>query len=77
MPLNLTRRELLRDLGLLGLGVSLAPGAVAAAAGFDWDDEGTTTLQRPSWVSTVDVPTMEIDWDHMVRYSEWKDTRGR
>lgn len=76
MALNLTRRELLRDLGLLGLGVSLTPGSVAASAAFEWDHEKTPVLKRPGWVSTTNVPTMEIDWDRMQRFSEWRSVRG-
>lgn len=76
MPFSLTRREFLQDLGLLGLGVSLAPGSVAASAGFDWDHEKTSALRRPPWVTTTAVPTMEIDWERMQRFSEWRSVRG-
>jgi epoxyqueuosine reductase len=76
MPLNLTRRELLKDLGLLGLGVSLAPGSVAGSAEFDWENEKTSELVRPSWVTPTSVPTMEVDWDRMQRFSEWRSVRG-
>ncbi len=76
MPIHLTRRELLQDLGLLGLGVSLAPGTVAASASFDWDREKTPAWERPSWVTPTGTPTMEIDWDRMQRFSEWRSVRG-
>ncbi len=76
MALNLTRREFLKDLGLLGLGVSLAPGSVAASTAFDWDYEKTLALGRPSWVTTTNVPTMEINWDGMQRFREWRSVRG-
>ena len=75
MAFSLTRREFLKDLGLIGAGVTLAPGSVAAAA-TDWDNEKTPFLGRPSWVRTVDVPTMEIDWDQMQRFREWRSVRG-
>lgn len=76
MAFNLTRREFLKDLGLLGAGITLAPGAVAASATADWDNEKTQFLGRPSWVTTVATPTMEIDWDKMQRFGEWRTTRG-
>ena len=76
MAYNLTRREFLKDLGLFGAGVTLAPASVAASAAADWDNEKTPFWGRPSWVKTVDVPTMEIDWDQMQRFSEWRTVRG-
>jgi len=76
MASNLTRREFLKDLGLLGAGITLAPAAVSGANIFDWDTEKTPVLNRPSWVNTSNVPTMEIDWDKMERWREWRTTRG-
>ncbi len=76
MSMNLTRRELLKDLGLLGAGITLAPASIVGNTVFDWDNEQTPALSRPSWVRTADKPTMEIDWEKMQRYSEWRTTRG-
>ena len=76
MAFNLTRREFLKDLGLLGAGITLAPAAVSGNTIFDWDNEKTPQLHRPGWVSTSSVPTMEIDWDKMQRWRDWRTTRG-
>ncbi|MBI4786011.1 MAG: reductive dehalogenase [Chloroflexi bacterium] len=76
MALNLTRREFLKDLGLLGVGVSLAPAAVEASAAGAWDYEKTPVLKRPSWVKTVGKATTEIDWPKVNRYDERNTCRG-
>ena len=74
---HLTRRELLRDLGLLGVGVTLAPAAVAQASwGDDWDREKTSGLGRPAWVKVQDKPTMEVNWEQMQRFDERNTCRG-
>ena len=31
---------------------------------------------QPWWVREVDKPTVEIDWDNMQRFDEWRTTRG-
>ncbi|MBI4789194.1 MAG: reductive dehalogenase [Chloroflexi bacterium] len=67
---NLTRREFLKDLGLLGAGVTLAPGEIVGSSIIDWDDEKTAGVKRPAWVKTVGNPTTEIDWGKMKRYDE-------
>ncbi len=75
MPENLTRREFLKDLGLLGAGVTLAP---VTAQGETIDsfmkrtDDGWRSglVNRPSWVKEVNKPTVEIDWDKTQRFDE-------
>ena len=75
MPDNLTRREFMKDLGLMGAGVTLGPVAAhgesldsfLARADESWKPGPAV---RPSWVKTVDRPTTEIDWDKMVRWDE-------
>ncbi len=75
MVANLNRREFLKDLGLLGAGVTLAPGAITGTDVFDWDREKTPVLARPAWVKTVDKPTTEVDWTKVQRFSETKTLR--
>ncbi|MBI4789195.1 MAG: reductive dehalogenase [Chloroflexi bacterium] len=73
MPDNLTRREFLKDLGLMGAGVTLGP---VAAQGESFDsfleraDHGWKPgpATRPAWVKEVDKPTIEIDWEKVQRY---------
>jgi epoxyqueuosine reductase len=71
MPENLTRRAFLKDLGLLGVGITMAPpviGATVASSDF-WNDSWKPgSNARPAWVKTVDKPTTEINWDEMKRY---------
>ncbi len=78
MATSLTRREFLRDLGLLGAGITIGPGMI--------DPEFMTIEQmddswkpgpsaRPAWVKTVDKPTTEVDWAKLQRYSEVKTLR--
>ncbi|MBI5650320.1 MAG: reductive dehalogenase [Chloroflexi bacterium] len=75
MSYNLTRREFLKDLGLLGAGVTLAP---VAAQGETFEsfversDPGWKPgpAVRPAWVKTIDKPTTEIDWDKKQRWDE-------
>jgi len=77
MAINLSRREFLKDLGLLGVGVTLAPGSISAANEIgDWDRETTPALARPAWVKTVDKPTTEINWEEMKRYDERNTCRA-
>src|SRR4030067_2628128 len=75
MALNLNRREFLKDLGLLCVGVTWAPAGVAGNAVMDWDNEKTPGLKRPAFVKTVDKPTTEVDWAKLQRYSEMKTLR--
>ena len=81
MPENLTRREFLKDLGLMGAGVTLAP----LAADGDALDSFRERLEgdwkpgpaaRPSWVKATDKPTIEIDWDKMQRFDERNTCRA-
>jgi epoxyqueuosine reductase len=73
MPDNLTRREFLKDLGLLGLAGGVLPAAAGLAPiraiGEEWADKAGTS-KRPAWVKEVAKPTIEIDWDVMERYAE-------
>lgn len=75
MPSSLNRREFLKDMGLLG---AVAAGASAigpvAALGESWSDKAGIA-PRPPWVSTVDVPTVEIDWDAIYRFDERNTVR--
>jgi epoxyqueuosine reductase len=74
---NLTRREFLKDLGLLGAGVTLAPAALTESSLFEaWDHEKTPALARPAWIKTQDKPTMEINWEQVQRYDERNTCRG-
>ncbi len=76
MPHNLTRREFLKDVGLLGAaigaGSSLAP---MEAFGENWSDKAGL-VERPFWVKETDWPTMEIDWKVMQRYNEQNTCRS-
>lgn len=73
---HLTRREFLKDLGLFGVGVTLAPAAVTELSEMqDWDRETTPGAARPAWVKEVDKPTMEINWEQMQRYDERNSSR--
>ncbi|MBI4786009.1 MAG: reductive dehalogenase [Chloroflexi bacterium] len=80
MPENLTRREFLKDLGLVGAGVSLAP-AMADGDSLDSfleradDSWKPGPAARPAWVKTVDKITMEVDWPKVQRYSEMETLR--
>jgi reductive dehalogenase len=77
MPENLTRREFLKDLGVLGAGVTLAPASVVAMSDLgDWDRDQTPVLSRPAWVKTVDKPTVEVDWDKVQRFDETNTCRA-
>lgn len=75
---KLSRRDFLRLIGLSAgvavtgiaakpLGQPLAKNPSFAANKFA-DPAGRP--QRPWWVKTVDVPTVEIDWDKMKRFNE-------
>ncbi len=70
MPDNLTRREFMKDMGLLGAGAGLAP---IVGFGEDWSDKAAPPA-RPDWVKEVDEPTIEIDWDVMQRWDERNTT---
>ncbi len=75
MPESLTRRELLRALGIAGAGIALAPalgGATVEAA----DSKPVKTAPRYWWVKSVDQPTVEVDWKNYKRFDEWRTTRG-
>jgi len=81
MPENLTRREFLKELGLLGAGVTLTP-VVAEGTPLDVahammdDDWRPGPAARPAWVKTVDKPTVEVDWDKMQRFDERNTCRA-
>lgn len=78
MAENLTRREFMKDLGLLGAGITLAPGLGPEIFGsMDRPDESWKpgASARPSWVKTVDKPTTEIDWEKVKRFSEMDTLR--
>lgn len=73
MPGNLTRREFLKDLGLLSAGVTLAPVAAHGEAIESFIERADDSWkpgpsERPSWVKTVDKPTVEIDWEKTQRF---------
>lgn len=73
MPENLTRREFLKDLGLLGAGITLAPpltGATLETMARAEDSWKPGSAARPAWVKTVDKPTIEVDWDKVERWDE-------
>lgn len=83
MPENLTRRQLLKALGLAGAGISLAATSafgglkVAEAA----EEAATAAPAKPVplrywWVKNVDKPTIEVDWKNMKRFNEWETMRG-
>ncbi len=77
MSYNPTRREFLKDMGLLGAGVTMTPvlgDALMSAEQFD-NDWKPAPLNRPAWVKTVDKPTSEVDWVKVQRYSEMKTLR--
>lgn len=77
MPMNLTRREFVRALGLGAAGVTLAPAiAGAATETASADSKPVTAPPRHWWVKRVEKPTMEIDWKTMKRFNEWETTRG-
>jgi len=75
MPSSLNRREFLKDMGLLGA-------ATAGAAmlgpveefGESWSDQAGIA-PRPAWVSEVDKPTVEIDWEQIYRFDERNTVR--
>jgi len=79
MPENLTRREFLKDLGLLSAGITLAPPVAAAtvAAPDLWEESWKPgASSRPSWVKTVDKPTTEINWDELKRFDARTDSQN-
>jgi reductive dehalogenase len=77
----LTRRQFLKEVGLVGAGVALTPMAAAgmsvdAMNALADDESPTTRLERPSWAKPSDKPTTEIDWKAMQRYDERNTCRG-
>jgi reductive dehalogenase len=77
MPNHLSRREFLKDMGLLGVGVGAgvaAPLGAVEAFGEDWNDK-ITLIDRPWWVKEVDQPTTEINWEGMQRFNERNTAR--
>lgn len=76
MPSNLTRREFLKDMGLLGAGATVLATGVGAieAFGESWSDTAGIA-PRPFWVNQVDKPTVEIDWDAIYRFDERNTVR--
>jgi len=77
MAVNLTRREFLKDLGLLSAGVTLTPTLGEGLVSMEQMDDGWTPgpSARPAWVKTVDKPTTEVNWEQMQRFSEMKTLR--
>lgn len=71
MPASLTRREFMKDLGLLGAAASLAP---VIQFGESDSDRGSG-LNRPAFIKEVDQPTIEIDWQQVQRYNETNTCR--
>ncbi len=78
MSYNPTRREFLKDMGVLGAGISLTPTLSSGLASMEQLDDGwkPAPLNRPAWVKTVDKPTTEIDWAKMARYDERNTCRA-
>ena len=74
MPSSLNRREFLKDMGLLGVGAGLTTLGPVAAFEESWGDTPGNP-KRPSWVHTVDQPTVEIDWDSIYRFDERNTVR--
>jgi epoxyqueuosine reductase len=74
MPHNLSRREFLRDMGLLGTGVGVASIAPVSLFGESWSDKAGLNARLP-WVSEVSKPTVEIDWDFIYRFDERNTVR--
>lgn len=74
MPHNLSRREFLKDMGLLGIGAGAASIAPITAFGEGWIDRAGLA-SRPPWVREVDEPTVEIDWDFIYRFDERETVR--
>lgn len=71
MPNHLTRREFLKDMGLLGVSVGLGKAGVDAVEAFgESSGDQLSLIDRPPWVREVDVPTTEVNWEVMKRYSE-------
>lgn len=73
MPENLTRREFMIELGMLGAASGIAPMVVAGESMSD--KPSNSTMKRPGYVKEVDEPTIEIDWNQMKRYNERDTTR--
>ncbi|KJS88163.1 MAG: reductive dehalogenase [Peptococcaceae bacterium BICA1-8] len=80
MPEQLTRRQMIKALGLAGAGVSLAAvsggNPLNAASEAIADTKAQPVPRRYWWVKNVDKITMEVDWKNYKRFSEWKTTRG-
>ncbi|HEX9075347.1 MAG TPA: reductive dehalogenase [Anaerolineae bacterium] len=79
MTSNLTRREFLKDMGVLGAGITLKPMFDPETMSPEQLDDswkpGTSSL-RPAWVRTVDKPTTEVNWEQMQRFDERNTCRG-
>ena len=77
----LSRRQFLKEVGLAGAGVVLAPMAAKGLSAEYINDAADTALptaevQRPSWVKESNKPTTEIDWNAMQRFDERNTCRG-
>ncbi len=80
MPI-LTRRQFLKELGMVGAGIALTPAAVSGLAADDLndmaDDISPTTVQaRVPWAKPADKPTIEIDWSVVQRFDERNTCRS-
>lgn len=85
MPENISRRQLLKALGLAGAGLTLggagifanvSPGVAAEMDSAAANSVAKPVPQRYWWVKNVDKPTIEIEWKNMKRFNEWETTRG-
>lgn len=78
MPEQLSRRQMIKALGLAGAGVSLAASGLGntVMAATEADLKPQAVPYRYWWVKNIDKPTMEIDWKNFHPFREWRSTRG-
>lgn len=78
MPDHLTRREFLKDLGLLGTAVTLKPLFDPTVMAPEQQDDTWKPgpSGRPAWVRTQDKPTTEVNWEQVQRFDERNTARG-
>jgi epoxyqueuosine reductase len=70
---TLSRREFLKAVGFGGAG--LAAASIAPPVFRDLDEvmaSPKALMKRPSWVKTVEKPTIEVDWKIIKRFSAWE-----